>query len=177
MNERLTLVSLFNKDEIKKIEEILSEIDERLCKVPFGRNVNRFEVDTLPYHFTLSSWNVNEKDNVINKLSKIKFSKLKITIDSIGIMNGKENSYVLYFGIQNNELLTEIQKNVYDALPTEKYNPAKFKFHITIHIDKDYEKILLIKELIEKTFKPIELEVSEFGLYSIYPSKLIKQFE
>ena len=176
MNERITLVSRFNETEFVKLDDMLSKIDEKLCKVPYGRNVERFFVDTLPLHFTLCSWDIKEKEDIINKLSEISFKKLNILVDGIDIMDGKENSYVLYFNIKSNPELTKIQKDIYDVLPTKKYNPETFDFHITIHIDKDFNKIMQFKELLEKNFKPFELIVDAFGLYSIYPANLIKLF-
>lgn len=176
MNERITLVSIFNETELAKLDNMLSKIDEKLCKVPYGRDVDRFFVDTLPLHFTLCSWDINKNENVINKLSEIEFNNINILIDKIDIMDGKENSYVLYFNIKRIPELTKIQKDIYDVLPTKKYNPETFNFHITIHIDKDFNKILQLKELLEKNFKPFELIVDAFGLYSIYPANLIKLF-
>ncbi len=91
-------------------------------------------------------------------------------------MNGRENSYVLYFKIKENRELKELQEKVYNILPIEKYNPNKFKFHITIHVDKDYDKIIKIKHELEKSFIPFELTVSSIGLFEIYPAKLVKKF-
>lgn len=105
MNERITLVSLFDNNNLAKIEYYTKQINEKLCKVPFGKNVNnREEVDTLPYHFTLSAWDISDEENVINELSKITFSKLKLLVNNVKIMNGKENSHVLY-------LVLKIMKN------------------------------------------------------------------
>lgn len=91
-------------------------------------------------------------------------------------MNGKENSYVLYFNIEENEKLKLLQEQIYRVLPSERYNPENFDFHITIHIDKDYNKIISMKEQITQDFKPFELEIDTFRLYEIYPAKLVKQF-
>lgn len=178
MNERVTFISVFDKNNLKKLEVYASQIEEELCKVPFGKNVdNREEADTLPYHFTLSAWNIEDKDNVIEGLEKIEFSKIKILINNIGIMNGKENSYVLYFDIEDNKELKLLQQKVYNILPSEKYNPDNFQFHITIHIDKNYNKIISIKEKILENFMPFELEIDTFGLYEIYPAKLVRTFK
>ena len=38
MNERITLVSLFNQNDLDKINNLIKIIDEPLCKVPFGKN-------------------------------------------------------------------------------------------------------------------------------------------
>ena len=69
-----------------------------------------------------------------------------------------------------------LQEQIYHVLPNERYNLENFKFHITIHIDKDYNKIISMQEKILQDFKPFELEVNTFRLYEIYPAKLAKQF-
>lgn len=178
MNERITLVATFDKTDLAKIEYCTKQINENLCKVPFGKNVdNRESADTLPYHFTLSAWNISDEENTIKKLSKIDFPKIKVCVDNVEIMNGKENSYVLYFNVQENIELKLLQGKIYQVLPSDKYNPKNFKFHITIHIGKDYDKIISIKEKILENFTPFELETDAFGLYEIYPAKLVQQFK
>ena len=178
MNERITFISVFNDISLEKIEHYTKEINDKLCKVPFGKNVNnREEADTLPYHFTLSAWDISCKEKVIDELSKIEYPKLKILINDIEIMNGKENSYVLYFDIEESNELKLLQSKIYQMLPSKKYNPENFNFHITIHIDKDYTKIITMKKKLLENFTPFELEVDTFGLYEIYPAKLVKQFK
>lgn len=178
MNERVTFISVFDNTNLEKIEHYTKEINDKLCKVPFVKTVdNREEVDTMPYHFTLSAWNILDEEKVINELSKIEYPKLKVLINDIEIMNGKENSYVLYFNIAENKELKLLQEKIYQILPIEKYNPKTFHFHITIHIDKDYTKIIEMKEKLLENFIPFELEVDTFGLYEIYPAKLVRKFK
>ncbi len=175
MNERITFILTFNDLNNQRIKFYINKINEKLCKIPFGKSdINRIEADTLPYHITLFAWNIEEKIKVIESLSQIEFPKLKIKIDDVKIMNGKENSYVLYFNVENNNELKLLQKQIYQIFPSKKYNPEDYKFHITIHIDKDYNKIIAIKEKILKDFKPFELEVNKFELYEIYPANLVK---
>lgn len=178
MNERITFISVFNDISLEKIEHYTKKINDKLCKVPFGKNVdNREETDTLPYHFTLSAWDISCEEKIIDELSKIKYPKLKILINNIEIMNGKENSFVLCFSIEKSEELKLLQSKIYQMLPSEKYNPDNFNFHITIHIDKDYTKINSMKKKLLEKFIPFKLEVDTFGLYEIYPAKLVKQFK
>lgn len=177
MNERITLISILDSENLEKIECYINKINEKLCKIPFGKNVdNRELADTLPYHFTISVWNIIDEDKVIKELSKINFPKLRLTIDNVKIMNGKENSYVLYFSIKENNELKLLQQKIYEVLPNEKYNPDNFTFHITIHIDKDYNKINLMKDKLLDSFTPFQIEVDTFGLYEIYPAKLKNKF-
>lgn len=112
----------------------------------------------------------------IKKLSNIKFNSFKITASSIEVMNGRENSYVLYFKIKEKREIMELQERVYNILPIEKYNPNSFEFHITIHVDKNYDKIIKIKKELEQSFIPIELTVSSIGLFEIYPAKLVEKY-
>lgn len=178
MNERITFISILDDKNIEKIEFHTKKIKEKLCKVPFGKNVkSREKADTLSYHFTVSAWNISLEEKVLTNLKNIEFPKLKIYIDDIKIMNGKEKSYVLYFNIKENKELRLFQEKIYQVLPNEKYNPTNFHFHITIHIDKDYNKIIKMKEKLLKHFAPFELEIDTFGLYEIYPAKLVKEFK
>ena len=176
MNERITLISNFDKDSITEIEDILSEIKNiQLCKVPFGKNIiNREEVDTLPFHFTFCAWDISQEKEILASLKNISFNKFQIKIKDIKIMNGKENSYILYFEVENNDYLKELQKEIYKISPIEKYNPDNFKFHITIHIDKDYELVLKMEKELKENFESFNLVVESLGLYEIYPAKLIK---
>ncbi len=178
MNDRITLVSLFDSKNLDKIKQYTDIIKEPLCKVPFGKKVeSRIETDTLPYHFTLCAWNIEDEETVIKRFSNVSFSNFKILVSGISIMNGKENSYVLYFDIKDSSALNNLLEKVYKILPSEKYNPKNFRFHITITIDQDYEKILRIKNTLEQNFVPFELEVNEFGLFEIYPAELVKVFK
>ena len=174
MHRRITLVSMLKREDILKIETILHKINKLLCKVPFGKGVeDRFVADTLPYHFTIYSWNIEMEKEIIFFLKSIEFPKLELTINRVDIMSGNENSYVLYFGIEKNPLLLQLQDIFYQQFGSEYYNPNHFEFHITLHITKDREEIIKMKQIIEKEFEPFSLEISQFGLYEIYPAELL----
>ena len=177
MNERITLISHFDKDSIIKINEIVKNVGDDMCKVPYIKNIdNRKEVDSLPFHFTICAWNIANEENIISKLKEINFPKLKVKITGLNIKNGNENSYCLYFELENNEELKKLQREIYNLCPSSKYNPDNFIVHITIHIDKNYKKILNMKKILEKDFKDKELIVENYGLYEIYPAKLVRLF-
>lgn len=177
MNERITIISLFNFKNLNKINNVLSYINIPLCKVPFGKDIfNRKDVDTLPWHFTLSAGDIEDEKMVKEALKNIKFNEFVISIDKLDILPGKENSYVLVFNVVPNKELTSLHKKIYEILPTNKYNPDNFKFHITIHISKDYKKIMNLKEEIERNFKPFKLVVDKIGLFRIYPASLVAEY-
>ena len=177
MNERITLVSLFNLENLNKISNIINTISEPLCKVPFGKNVdNRIETDTLPYHFTIFSWDIKKEKEIIDFLSNITYKSFNVLVDKIEIVEGNEGSYELRFNVLKNDELHDIQNYIFNKYSSKYYIPENFNFHITIHIDKDYDKILNMKEKILQDFVPFELTVDTIGLFEIYPAKLVKQF-
>lgn len=71
--------------------------------------------------------------------------------------------------------MEELQRIFYNELPDEKYNPNDFLFHITLHIDKDEEKVLEMRRIISDNFKPFSVEFNRLGLFH-YPGNLIKEF-
>ena len=174
MPNRITLVGLINN---KRIKDYVKCFGNELCKVPFGKvNFSRKDADTLPFHFTLSAWNISLKQDVLGLLDRICFNSLKISINDIKIMYGSENSYVLYFSIAENNDLKKLLEEIYKILPTKKYNPNVFQFHITIHIDKDLTKIEYMKNKLLRDFIPFDIQIDEYGLFEIYPAKEIKRY-
>ena len=67
-----------------------------------------------------------------------------------------------------------MQKNIYNLAKNEKHNPDIFIPHITIHCDKDYSKVVGIKNFIMKDFREFEVIVERIGLYKIYPAERLK---
>ena len=89
-------------------------------------------------------------------------------------MENKNGSYILYLNAVVDEKIKSYQENIYNILPVEKYEPKRINFHITIHVDKDYEKIKRIKEKIK--FNPFNVKIENVGLYRIYPAELIEKY-
>lgn len=177
MNNRLTLITLFSEQDLEKLKQNLNSFNTSFCKIPYGKGVENRELeDTLPFHLTLSTWTIKKQEEVIQKLSFLSFPPFKILIDDINIMNGAEDSLVLYYHIKNNKQLKKLQYQIYEILPNNYYDPKTFEVHITIHIDKEKEKIQKLKELLLKEFVPIELEVTSLGLYQIYPAILLQKY-
>lgn len=178
MNERITFVSLFDDKNLKKIKKYINILPNTICKVPYGKNVdNRLLADTLPYHFTIFSWNINKEEEVLKFLNNKKMKSFKVLVSDIMIVKGNENSFDLRFNIEKCKELYELQKDLSHEFATKYYNPDLFNFHITIDISKDKNKIENEYNLIKKEFSPFELEVTELALFEIYPAKLIKIYK
>lgn len=178
MNSRITLVSLLDHKNLQKIEQLLVDVTDPLCKVPFGKGVNdRVVNDTLPYHFTIFSWNIDIEDEVISFLKSLDFSPFKILVNEVEIVEGNEGSFDLRLSIRKTKELVDIQKRIFERYSSKYYIPEVFSFHFTIHIDQDYQKVLKIKEKVNNRFSPFELEIKALGLFEIYPAKLVEKID
>jgi 2'-5' RNA ligase len=174
MNKRISLISLLGTEDLGKIQSMVGLLGEAACKVPFISGVeNRLAVDTLPFHFTVYTWGRGLLPQVVEALRAIGFPEITVKVDGVGIMDGAQSSHVLYLSIGENPQLRQLQKILYDQSPNEKYRPDRFVFHITLHVDKDFDKIAKMKQRLEHDFRPFDIKVSDFGLFEIYPAKMI----
>ena len=79
MNKRVTSIALFDHESLNKFEKITSRINEHLCKVPYREN-DREKLDTLPYHFTFTVWNIEDKDKAMEIIKNFKIDEIKLKI-------------------------------------------------------------------------------------------------
>ena len=172
MKKRITCIALFDNESLEKLKFKINMIDEKICKVPCIEE-NRENLDTLPYHLTLLVWNIEEKDKAIEVIRNIKFEEIKLNVIGVNIKESINDSWNLYFEIEQNDELYKLQKQIYNRAEIEKYNPDIFIPHITIHCDKNYNRIKKLKEIINKNFKPVKVKFNEIGLFEIYPAKRI----
>lgn len=173
MSKRITSIALFDKDSLNRLNENVKGLNETFCKVPF-REENRESLDTLPYHFTFTVWDSSEKDIAMEIIKKIRFNEIELKIIGVNVKEGFNDSYNLYFEIEKNSELYLLQKQIYDLAKIEKYNPNNFVPHITIHCDKNYEKLVKIKDNIMNNFIDFEVRFKQIGLFEIYPAKQIE---
>lgn len=175
MSKRITLISFIEKNEISKVEQLMSNIKENTCKVPYGINdEKRYEIDNLPYHFTIFATNKENQYKVLEIAESINIDNIKLKINDIKIMNAKYDSYCLYLSIEQNHQIKELQRIFFKEYPKEKYNPDDFVFHMTLHIDKDYNKVLNLQKILKENFEPFFLEFNTLVLYD-YPGEMIKK--
>ena len=174
MSKRITLISLIEKKEISKVEQLMSILDEETCKVPYGiDDENRKEIDNLPYHFTIFATNKENQDQILKIVETIKMEKIQLKVNDIRMMQASQNSYCLYLSIEENQEIKELQRIFNKEFPKERFNPDYFIFHMTLHIDKDYNKILEMQNTLKQNFKPFFLNFNKLALFD-YPGKMIK---
>lgn len=177
MSRRITLISNLEQSELKKIDKLMTDIKFKTCKVPYGiDDEHRYDIDNLPYHFTIFATNKENQEEFIDLIKTVNIDKIKLKINKVEIMNGKYDSYVLYLGIEDNQDLKELQKIFHYKFSKEHYNPENFTFHMTLHIDKDYEFIKTLQSKILEKFKPFYLKFDEIVLYD-YPGEEIQKFK
>lgn len=172
MSKRITSIALFDDESLDKLNKKVNIVHDKFCKVPY-KEENRERLDTLPYHFTFTVWDAKEKDTAIDIIRNIKFNQIKLNIIGVNVKKSFNESWNLYFQIERNQELYKLQKQIYNSARMDKYNPDIFIPHITIHCDKDYNKINRIKEMLNKDFISFEIKFSEIGLFEIYPAKRI----
>lgn len=173
-----TFITHFDAEGYKKLFFYLSVIDnETICRVPYGRveDKRRYQVDTLPYHLTVSSSKA-PLAHLMTVMDGFKFASFDIIITGISIMNGKGGSQVLYYKIAPSEKMDLLQMKLYELIGNDRYLPENNTLHITICISKDYRKIERVKKSLSKDFAPFSLKVMSIGLYEIWPAKMMTEF-
>lgn len=175
MSKRITMISFMDKTQLDKVEKLMNNIPIKTCKVPYGiDDENRYDIDNLPYHFTIFATNKENQNEIIKIAQKIQIDKIKVKVNDVKIMKGKYESFVLYLSIEDNKGIKDMQRIFFNEFLQEKYNPEQFTFHLTLHIDKDYDKILKLQTIIKDNFKPFYLEFNRLALYD-YPGDMIKE--
>ncbi|MCD8104080.1 MAG: hypothetical protein LUF35_03530 [Lachnospiraceae bacterium] len=54
-----------------------------------------------------------------------------------------------------------------------QYRPGWIFFHVTISIDRDYERLYTLYEKMRQDFEPFVLEVESVRLYHVWPPREI----
>lgn len=111
-------------------------------------------------------------DNIIESLRLITFHQFTLQLDrNIGFFPDKEHPKVLWVGLQENEELLKLQRQI-DLL----FKPKKsFKAHMTIgRVKKTTEenKIQLIKQAEQLNIKKLSFKVNSFKLFKSNLTKM-----
>lgn len=174
--KRLTLISNFDDENLEKIKSTFVGIKEEMCRIPYIDGLDRELTRDLPIHFTLYSWGEDDKKEVIKILSKFDFKECKVFVTGVQIMNGRNDSYVLYYKLEVGEEILRVTRELNRMYHNKKYE-GNYEYHITICISKDYDKIVRIRDLLLEEFVPFDISVSKLTLYEIYPAVVIRDFK
>ncbi len=175
MRKRITLIMMPDDKSVNQIQTLIQDIPEKMCKVPFGiDDNNRYQMDNLPYHFTIFATNKENEAYMLALMHQLELPTIKIQVEDICVKKAKQEGFILYFSIKKNAQMYELQNRFYSKMPTENYNPQHFVFHMTLHIDKEENKVLKMQEIIKAKWKPFTMECKTLGLFN-YPGEIIKQ--
>lgn len=130
----------------------------------------------MPYHFTIFATDKENQNRILELSESISIDKIQLKVNDIKIMNALYNSYCLYLSIEESYKIRDLQRIFHTEFPKEKYNPDDFIFHITLHIDKDYDKILRMQNILKQNFKPFFLEFDMLALFD-YPGEMIRKIK
>ena len=98
---------------------------------------------------------------------------VEILVEDVKIKEGNANSYNMYFSFTPSNDLKEIQTQLYNMTKNEKFNPITYTPHISIHTDKDYNKLTEMRNIIMQNFEPFTISFDKIGLFEIYPAKKV----
>lgn len=173
-----TLITLFDECSYRKLYSVLGNVNfDNLCRVPYRRvsDALRCLLDTLPLHFTISSSKDGLSD-IMEKMGNFSFFPFEVVVDGIDVMKGKDDSYVLYFKIRQNQNMDNLRKSVYALLGNPSYLPDRHINHITLNITKDKQQTKHLKRAL-KDISPFSLKITSLGLFQIWPGKLQTIYE
>lgn len=158
-------------------EQVRDEISLIYCSIPGARWMTDEQI-----HLTLRF--IGEVDSlvenkIIDALGKISVSPFTITLKGIGFFPPRKEPRVLWMGIQENELLLRIQKQIERAITSLGIKPDSRKFypHITIARLSDPHREKIARFISENNlFATKPFEVSEFYLYRSYSGKEVSHY-
>lgn len=194
MKEKITLITYFNEDEQNKIKDIMSKIKEKTCKVPYflDDDAKRYSVDIMPYHFTIFGTDKENQEKVLDVLEKTKLNNIKVKIDKLKLIQSvKSGACILYFGIEKNQELIDLQRMFFKEIPEERgyvggsfytgdpekeYDSSNYVFHMTLHVTRDENKAKEMYNIINENFQPFYMEFNRVALYDDRGGDLIKVF-
>lgn len=98
----------------------MNNIPIKTYKVPYGiDDENRYNIDNLPYHFTIFATNKENQNEIINIAKKIQRDRIRVKVNDVKIMKGRNESFVLYLSIEDNEEIKDLQRIFFNEFPQE----------------------------------------------------------
>jgi 2'-5' RNA ligase len=144
-----------NKDYFSEIQKKLPEANTTYPK---------------EFHLTLQFLGeTSKKDEIVDKLKQINFDPFQLKTTNIGVFPNKNTIKVVWLGLEHNDTLERLQKDIETKMRSLEFEPdyKEFKPHITL------ARIKYLKDSNSyiKRLKTIKFEPKEFYVKTI---KLIK---
>ena len=158
INYAITFVACFDDESNQKIEEALKLIGNyRICKVPM-KNGNRKDLDTLPFHSTISSWSIKEEQKIVEQIRRFfTFNSFSSDFRFVG-----KKTHICLEPIQE-EPLRRLVTKAYNLMPRDRYIPNKYHLHSTININPDRDQIQEQLKILKKV--TLNLKINEVRLF------------
>lgn len=171
-----TLVARFQESDLKLICDLIrNTVIENCNKIPFGRDCDRTEADSmLPYHVTVAHWAKSEDEFCISRIKYLQAHPCMVWADTPSVMLAEENSVLLYFNIRPSKEFVDMAAEVDRLIPGH----LSFFWHMTLNVSKDHDRIREMAQRLKDTAAyPIPLHVTGLDLYHIWkPVKLVRSF-
>lgn len=123
---------------------------------------------TRTFHITLKFLGEVQPDkveNMIDALKKIKFEPFSVFLDSIGIFPSENYIRVVWAGINPEEKVLELQKNIDEALKPMFKKEKDFKAHITLaRVKYPEDKKSFVQQIKNIEVENKKIEVKDFRL-------------
>jgi len=171
-----TLVAHFEDADFEPVRSAFEQVGlDRACHIPFGRNCDRSAANAaLPHHVTLFHWSKQFDWLYLPRLNDCSFSPCRVQIIGSSLMHAEEGSLLLYFDVLPDKGFCELTAHLEETLGL----PSPFFLHMTLAVDTDHEKILMLRRRLDETLcYPFTLNVTSMGLYHIWtPTYPVRRF-
>jgi len=154
-------LDLDNKEYFEQIQDLLPEAKAIYPKA---------------FHLTLQFLGETDKLSQITVvLKKIKFNKLKLRTAKIGVFPDEHHPRIIWLGLQDNQDLMQLQKDIESAVEKFKFRKDKKSFHP--HITLARIKFLKSNNNYMKELNKIKPEQKEFEIkeFKLIKSELTEQ--
>lgn len=123
---------------------------------------------TKTFHLTLKFLGEVQPSNaekIIGSLKNIRFTPFNVSLDSIGIFPTENYIRVVWVGLNPEEKILELQKNIDDSLIKLFRKEKEFKAHITLaRVKYPEDKKQFLEELRKIKVESKKIEIKDFKL-------------
>ena len=162
-SKALYLLAQFDEET----QNILTDYYNTLCQNGFIGT----QTKDMPYHFTLGSYDVGCKEQLIDMLDEVcsNINYIDISLIYIGLLGQK----VLFIAPSTNFELLNLQQRFFVDGSCGYHN---WVAHATLLIDEP-ETILKVIPIVTDKFKPFKARIESIGLYEFFPKRFIKEYK